>query len=154
MIQVKKMTLSEKINTEFINARKSQDQKTAQVLTMVRSAIKNKEIEKKDKLSDDEVLAIVGKEMKQRQDAIAQYEKGGRQDLADAEKAEIEILKKYLPAQLSEEKIEEIVNQVIDKVKASSPADMGKVMGQVMPQLKGKADGSVVQKIVRQKLSS
>jgi len=148
------MTLSEKINTEFISAKKDKDDKTAQVLTMVRSAIKNKKNEKKDKLSDDEVLAILGKEVKQRQDAITQYEKGGRKDLADAEKAEIEILKRYLPAQLSEEKIEEIVDQAIAKTKASSPADMGKVMGQIMPQLKGKADGAVVQKIVRQKLSS
>ncbi len=148
------MSLATKINDDFLAGKKSQDEKTVQVLTMVRAAIKNKEIEKKSDLGDNDVIAILSKEVKQRQDSVAQYEKGGRQELADKEKAEIEILEKYLPDQLSEEEIEKIVKDAIAKTKASSPADMGKVMGQVMPQLKGQADGSLVQKIVRKNLTA
>ena len=91
--------------------------------------------------------------MKQRQDSIAQYEKGGRQDLADKEKAELEILKAYLPEELSQEEILEIIDQAIAATGASSPKEMGKVMREVMPKVKGRADGKVVNELVRKRLA-
>ena len=147
------MKLQEKINKDFIQAKKKGEALVTDVLTMVRSALKNKEIEKQKELKDEEVVVVIKKEVKQRQDAAEQYTRGGRPELADKETKEIALLQKYLPEQMSPEKIEKIVSQAIIETKASSPADMGKVMGKVMAELKGQADGADVQKIVRAKLS-
>lgn len=114
------------------------------------------EIEKKKKeegLADAEVIEVLSRAVKQRKDAAEQYVAGGRQELADKEKKEIEIISAYLPEQLSEDKIREIIKNVISETGASSKADMGKVMGQAMGKLKGQADGSVVKKIVEELLS-
>ena len=120
---------------------------------MVRTAIRYKEIEKKKELADDEIMAVVSHEIKQRKDSMAQFSSGNRQDLVAKEKKELDILMAYLPAQLSESEITDLVSEAIKKSGASGPKDMGKVMGLLMKDLKGKADGSLVQQLVRKKLA-
>lgn len=146
------MSLKEKLNHDFIVARKAHQKTEASVLTMVRTAIRYKEIEKKGELADGDLIAIISHEIKQRKDSVAQYAAGKRMDLADKEKKEIAILMRYLPAQLSEKEIEAKVKEACRKTGATGPGDMGKVMGLTMKDLKGKADGVLVQKLVRQHL--
>ncbi len=148
------MALAQDIQKDFITARKSKDEDAVKVLTMVHSAIRNKEIEQKSELKEDEILTILNKEIKQRKDSIEQYTKGGRKELADSEQKEIDLLQKYLPEQMSEEEVGKIIDSAISDTGATSMADIGKVMGKIMPQVKGKADGSLVQKLVQQKLTN
>ena len=125
------------------------------VLRMLDSAIKNVEIEKKKReegLSDDEVLEVIARSVKQRQDSIRQFQQGGRAELAEKEKQELEILKNYMPEQLSEDEIRAVVKEIIVSSGVVSSADMGKIMGQAMGKLKGKADGNIVRKIVGEEL--
>ncbi|EJW17357.1 GatB/YqeY domain-containing protein [Paenibacillus alvei] len=144
------MDLSQRLNEDMKQAMKSQDKFKLSTIRMVRSAIKNVEIDERRTLNDDEVLEILGREIKQRKDALHEFEKAGRGDLADGVRAEIEILTPYLPAQLSEEEIKVIVQETIQETGASSKADMGKVMGALMPKVKGRADGKLVNSVVQQ----
>lgn len=126
------------------------------VLRMLISAIGYYEIEKGGagyQATEKDVLSVIEKQVKQRKDSIEQYEKAERQDLADKEKKELEFLQKYLPEQMGEEEIKNLVKDAISKTGASGQQDMGKVMGALMPQVKGKADGSLVSKIVREELN-
>lgn len=141
------MTLSKQIDDDFIVAYKDKDEVKSSVLRLLKSAIKNEEIDKKESLEDDEAIKIVQREIKQRKDSIEQYEKGGRADLAEKEKNEITILEAYLPAQLTDDEIETIV-----KIAAKEDNDFGKVMGKVMREVAGKADGGRVSQIVRKVL--
>ena len=113
-------------------------------------------VEKTDgiKLEDEQVIEILAKEVKQRNEAILEFQKGNRQDLVDSAKAEIEILKEYLPQQLSEEEIKKIVIDVADNLGASSMKDMGKVMAEVRPKIVGRADGRLVSSIVKNYLNN
>ncbi|PZN10401.1 MAG: aspartyl-tRNA amidotransferase [Bacillota bacterium] len=120
---------------------------------MVRAAIKNTEIERGHELTDDEVLEVLAKEKKQRQEALEEYRRAGRQDLVRQLEEELAILADYLPAPLSEEELTELARQVIAEVGASGPQDMGKVMGRLMPQIRGRAEGAEASRIVRQLLS-
>lgn len=135
----------------------SKDQIKTTVLRAIKAAILKKEISERKEgeasLTDNQILEVLVKEAKQRKDSIEQFEKAGRNDLSENEKRELEIIETYLPKQMSEEEIEKIVTQVINEVGASSPSEMGKVMGKLMPLVKGKADGSLVNKIVRSKLA-
>lgn len=124
-----------------------------QVIRMVRAAIKNKEIDSKVDLSDDEVIQVIAKEVKQRKDSIEEYEKANRADIVSKLETEIEILQEYLPQQLAEDEIKAIAAEVINETGASGPRDMGKVMGAIMPKVAGKADGKIVNKIVQQLLN-
>ena len=108
---------------------------------------------KESALSDDEIIETISSEIKKRKEAAFEYEKGNRSELADKEKKEAEILKKYLPEQLSEEEIRKLVQDAIQKTGAKEQKDMGKVMGVLMPQVKGKADGGLVSKIVKELLT-
>lgn len=146
------MDLSQRLNEDMKQAMKSQDKFKLSTIRMVRSAIKNVEIDAKRTLNDDEVLEILGREIKQRKDALQEFENASRFDLVDNVKAEIDILSKYLPAQLSEEEIQVIVRETIQETGATSKADMGKVMGALMPKVKGLADGKLVNAIVQQNL--
>lgn len=149
------MNLKNKISDDLKNALKSGDNIKRDTLRMLDAAIKNSEIEKKKReegLNDAEVQEIVARLVKQRKDSVEQYEKGGRQDLADKEKKEIEILLVYLPQQLNEEEIRKIIKEVIEKTGAASASDTGKVMGTAMEKLKGKADGQRVKKMVEEEL--
>jgi len=147
------MSLNEQIENDLIEAIKEKDENAVSTLRMLKSALHNKEIEIKKELEDTDIIAVVQSQIKSRNDSIKMYEQGGRQELAEKEKKEIDILKKYLPEQMSEEEIKNIVDKTISDTGASSMADMGKVMGTLMPQLKGKADPSLVSQIVKDSLS-
>lgn len=144
------MNLSDRLTDDMKQAMKSQDKFKVTTIRMIRASIKNLEIELKRSLDDNEVLDILSREIKQRKDSLQEFDKAGRQDLVDNLAAEIEIISKYLPEQLTEEEILEIVRQTIQELGASSKADMGKVMGALMPKTKGRADGKLVNKAVQQ----
>ncbi len=122
------------------------------VIRMVRSAIRQKEIDEKIELDDQGVEAVISKELKQRKDSLAEFEKGGREDLVEKTKEEIKILLSYLPEQLSEDQLKNIIADAVKESGASSPKDMGKVMKLLMPKTKGKADGKLVSDLVKQAL--
>jgi uncharacterized protein YqeY len=149
------MSLREKIISDLKDAMRSGDAAKRDTLRLLDSAIKNCEIEKKKKdsgLNDEEVLEVIMRSVKQRNDSIQQYINGGRPELAEKEKVELEILKAYLPEQLSEDEIRKTVQEIISGMGSATQSDMGKVMGQAMGRLKGKADGNVVKKIVGEEL--
>jgi hypothetical protein len=147
------MSLSERLNEDMKQAMKNQDKFKLSVIRMIRSAIKNVEIDQKKTLDDNEVLDILNREIKQRKDSLQEFEKAGRDDLVESVKKELEILAAYMPQQLTEEEIQAIVKQTILETGASSKADMGKVMGALMPKVKGRADGKLVNQLVQQLLS-
>ena len=124
------------------------------VIRMVRASIKNVEIDRRKELTDDEVLDIIAKEVKLRRDAAEEFSRGNRQDLADNVQREAAILMDYLPAQLSEAEIRALVSAAVTQVGAASVKDMGKVMAVLMPQTKGRADGKLVNLIVKELLTS
>jgi len=146
------MNLSERLNEDMKQAMKSQDKFKLSTIRMVRSTIKNLEIDLKRTLDDNEVLDILSREIKQRKDALQEFEKAGREDLAASSRAEVEIIAVYLPKQLTEEEIKVIVQQTIQETGASSKADMGKLMSALMPKVKGLADGKLVNQAVQQAL--
>jgi len=161
------MNLKEKIEEDFKKALKEKRKVEVSTLRMLKAAIFNKEKEKRYKISkekpdlsgeqlekesqlrDEEVLEVVSSEIKKRKESILEFEKGERQDLVEKETKEKEILKKYLPEQLSEEEIKKLAMKVIEKIEAKEPKDVGKVMAELMPKVKGKADGILVSKIVK-----
>jgi len=147
------MSLKESIFEDLKSAMKQKDEVRVRTLRMVVAAIKNALVDKKN-LSDEDVLGILHKEIKQRQDAIAQYEKAERDDLAQAEAQEKKIIQQYLPQPLSEEELRKIITQAMEETGANSPQDLGKVMAIVMPQVKGRADGKAINTMVRDILSS
>ncbi|MBI2268644.1 MAG: GatB/YqeY domain-containing protein [Candidatus Blackburnbacteria bacterium] len=142
----------ENLTTQIQDALKSGDTLCVSTLRLLSSAIHNEEIAKQRGLTEDEELAIVRRQIKQREEATEAYKKGGREEAAQKEAKEEEILKEFLPAQMLDEEIGNIVNQVISETGASSPGDFGKVMGVVMGKIKGAASGDVVSRIVREKL--
>lgn len=148
------MSIQEKILSDLKEAMKLGDEMKRDTLRFLQSAIRNYEIEKKKRetgLSDEEIVEVLRRSSKQRADSIEQYEKGGRQDLAEKEKKELEIIKSYLPAEMGEEDIRKEVVAVISQLGATKK-DFGKVMGMVMGKLKGKADGSAIKKVVDSEL--
>jgi uncharacterized protein YqeY len=147
------MMFLEQIEKDLIEAVKSQDETAVNTLRLLKSAIHNWQIANQKEPQDADVLSVIQKEIKSRQDSIAMYHKGGREELAAKEEKEIGILKKYLPAPLAEAEIRQKIKEVIAEVKATGPQDMGKVMGPVMGQLKGRADGALVARLVKEELS-
>lgn len=147
------MSLREKIPQDLKDALRSKKALELTVLRMLQSSIRNKEIEKnKKELSDEEVIEVVGSEIKKRKEASSEFEKVNRHDAADKEKAEIEILMRYMPSQLTEDEIRAEVKKAITGADAKNTKDLGKVMKIIIPAVKGKADGSVVSKIVKEEL--
>lgn len=147
------MSLKETIMADVKDAMKAKEMEKLTVLRFIHSSIKNKEIEvRPNELTADDELQVIKKLAKQRQESIEQFSSAGRQDLADKEKAELEIISKYLPAQMPKEKVEELVDGAIKSLGASSIKDMGKVMKEVLAQAKGAADNKVVSEIVKSKL--
>lgn len=146
------MSLSERLNDDMKQAMKQQEKFKLSVIRMVRSSIKNIEIDQRRTLEDSEVLDILSRELKQRRDSLQEFEKAGREDLAEGLRSEIAIISEYLPQQLTEEEIKAIVQQTIQELGASSKAEMGKVMGALMPKVKGRADGKIVNQAVQQLL--
>ena len=122
------------------------------VIRMVRSAVRQAEIDGKKELDDDGVSAVIGKELKQRKDSLEEFKKGGREDLVSKTEEEIQVLLAYLPKQLTEDEIRELVKAAVEESGATGPKDMGKVMKILMPKTKGKADGKLVNTIVKELL--
>jgi len=148
--------VEDKIKEELNLAIKSKDETVRSTLRMLLASIQGKEKEKQYKekrgLTQEEIIDIISSEAKKRKDSINEFEKGGRQDLVDKEKAELEVLQKYLPEQMSEEEIKKLVEETIREVSAETMQDFGKIMGPLMPKLKGKADGNLVSRIVKELL--
>lgn len=147
------MALLEQIDQDLKEALKIGDTERLSVLRLIKTAITNQEKQEGKTVSDDQVLAAINREIKQRQDTIDQLG-STRPEMIESDKKAIEILLKYLPDQLNEEQIKKIVDQAITQINAAGLKDMGKVMSLVMSQTKGRADGGVVSKLVREKLQS
>lgn len=146
--------LEEKILNDYKEAMKSKDTLKSSVLSFLRADMINVAVaKKKAKLDDSEVIPVIKKQIKQRQDSIEQFTKGGRTDMAEKEKKELEILKTYLPPELSAEEIMKIIEEVIASTGAQGSKDMGKVMKEVNAKIAGQADGKLVSDLVRHKLS-
>ncbi|MCA9398738.1 MAG: GatB/YqeY domain-containing protein [Candidatus Omnitrophica bacterium] len=146
--------LEEQINKDYIQAMKAKDSVKSSTLNFLRAQIKNLRIEKRaDQLSDDDVVSVLKKQVKQRQDSIEQYKQGGREDLAAKETAECEILSTYLPKQLSEEEVGKFVDEAIQETSAASMKDMGNVMKAVLAKVGSSADNKMVSTLVKTKLS-
>jgi uncharacterized protein len=149
------MTSLERIQKDMVEAMKSKDQLRLDVLRGMKTAIKNKEIEKIRQLGEAEVVQVLNTLVKQRRDSIEQFTKGGRFDLVEREEAELKILGAYLPTAVAEEEIKGVVTQAISELQACSPKDVGKVMKLVMEKFSGRVvDGKLVNQLVRTQLGS
>ena len=144
----------EKLEKDMIEAMKSKEKEKLMVIRMVKAALKQEQIDHKKEINDDLLIDVVNKQIKMRKDSIAEFEKGGRQDLMDKTQAEIDLLMEYLPKQLSKEEVLEIIDAIFAEVKPTSPKDMGKIMGEAQKQLKGKADMKEVSTIIKEKLEA
>ena len=149
--------LKDKIQTDLKDAMIAKNEEALSTIRMLKSALQYFEIQKGGagyEATDEDVVEVVGRKKKKRKESIEMFEKGGRAELADKETREMELLKGYLPTQLSDEEIKEIVKNAISQTGASSIQDMGKVMGAIAPLIKGKADGGVVSTLVRENLQA
>ncbi|GGA36417.1 hypothetical protein GCM10007416_06660 [Kroppenstedtia guangzhouensis] len=146
------MSLIERLNQDMKTAMKNKEKTTLSVIRMVRSSIKNKEIELQHSLTEEEALDVVAKELKQQRDSLREFEQVGREDLAQKARDEIAVLERYMPEQLTDAELKKIVQETIASTGAASKADMGKVMKAVMPRVKGRADGKRVNRLVQEGL--
>jgi uncharacterized protein YqeY len=146
--------MKQNLLNDLVAAMKSQDKETLSVLRMVKGAIQLEEINKKQELNDDDVIAVLSKQIKTRKESIAEFEKAGRTDLIEQTSKEVEILNKYMPEQLSEEDVLKLIDEAFNQLKPEKPSDMGKLMGFLTPKLKGKADMSFVSKTIKEKLAN
>jgi len=145
------MTLKEKIDFDFKNSLKKKDTLKVSVLRLIKSAVKNAEIEKRKEYNDEEILSVIEKQAKQRKDSIALYKKAGRDDLKEQEEAELSIIEQYLPEKMSEAEVKETIEKIFETISEEERTNFGRVMGRVMQELKGKADPGVINKIVKEK---
>ena len=142
------------ILNDLVSAMKNKDKETLAVLRMVIGAMQLEEINKKQELNDEEVIAVLSKQIKTRKESMVEFEKACRDDLIKQTQTEIDILTKYMPEQLSEEEVLKIIDEAFNTVNPKTQSDMGKLMGFVTPKLKGKADMSFVSKTIKEKLSN
>ena len=147
------MSLTDQLQADMKTAMRDGDTQRRDTLRMVIAAAQNAAKEKRQPLSDDEALDVIGREVKKRRESIAAFRAAGRDDLADKEQAEIDVLDPYLPAQLGEDEVRALVVEAIAATAASSPRDIGRVMSQLMPTVKGRADGRLVSSLVNQELA-
>ncbi len=147
------MDLNEKLSEDQKSAMKGGETLKIGVLRLLRTRIKERAVQKRDDLSDDEIYKVIMSEAKKRQEAIDLFEQGGRGDLADREKQEIEFLKSYLPPMLSDDEVKALILEAIKEVEAKTPQDLGRVMKVLMPKVTGRTEGSKVNKIVKTLLS-
>lgn len=149
--------LDTQINQAFLEAYKAKNEELVSTLRMLKSAILNKKIEKKmskeEALPDEEIISVLKSEAKKRADSVEAYRSAGREELATKEEAEINIIKQFLPEQLSEEAVREIVKSVLAEIGEVGPAGFGKIMGSVMAKTNGAADGAIVTKVVKEELA-
>ncbi|HIR75093.1 TPA: GatB/YqeY domain-containing protein [Candidatus Ventrenecus avicola] len=146
------MSLNERIANDMKAAMKSQDKFSLSVLRMLKSALQLEGIQLKKELTDDEVMVVIKRNVKQRKDSMEEFQKFGKTDEVENLEKEIELLKKYLPEELSEEQIEEIINQVFDEIQPQSIKDMGRVMKELTSKIGTQADMSVVSSKVKARL--
>lgn len=148
------MSLSERLTEDMKAAMKAgpAGKVRLEVIRFLRAAVKNAEIDKHAPLSDEDILGIITKQVKQLKDSMVEFEKGGRQDLIDKAQAEVEVLSGYLPEQMSEAEIRDLARQIVAEVGAQGPKDMGKVMGPLVARTKGRADGKLVNHVVKELL--
>lgn len=146
------MSLKVKLQEDLKSSMKNKDTVKKSVVTLIRSAIKQFEVDNRVELEDEAIIDIIAKQMKQRRDALVEFQKAGREDLVAETEAEIEVLKEYLPQQLSEEELNQIVISTISEIGATSMKDMGKVMSAVRPKTKGRADGKLINELVKKNL--
>jgi len=142
------MPLQEKLMVDLKASMKSKEKVRKNVVTLVRAAIKQREVDERIELDDTDIIDIIAKQIKQKKDSIKDFEKGNRQDLVDLTNEEIKILLDYLPPQLSDVELESIVKDAIEQTGAQTKKDLGKLMALIMPKVKGKADGTQVNQIV------
>ncbi|MBQ9854390.1 MAG: GatB/YqeY domain-containing protein [Bacilli bacterium] len=147
------MTLLEQIQKDMVSSMKEKDSFTLGVLRMVKGAVQLEAINKKKELSDDEVVSVIAKQIKMRNDSIAEFEKAGRDDLVEQNKKEVVLLNKYMPAQLSDDEINNVIDEVFSIVNPSGIKDMGSIMKEISPRVKGKADMGKVNAIIKDRLS-
>ena len=145
-------SIKERLASDMKQAMRDKDNVRKDTLRMLRAAIQRREVDERIELDEAQVLAVIEKLVKQARDSITQFEQGGRQDLADKEKKELDVLISYLPAQLSAAEIEQHIKAVIDETGAASMKDMGKVMGKLKPLLQGKADMAAVSASIKKQL--
>lgn len=146
--------MREKLFSDLITALKEKDKDKLSVLRMVKGSVQLEEIKVKHELNDEEMITILSREIKTRNESIKEFTKGGREDLAIKTQKEIDILKPYLPRQLSLDEVKAIIDEAIKEISPKGPSDMGKIMGLITPKLKGKTDMGNVSKIVKEKLNN
>ena len=146
------MSLKQKLQEDLKSSMKNKDAIKKSVITLIRSSIKQYEVDNRVELQDDEIVDLIAKQLKQTRDSREEFAKAGRDDLVSKAEAEIEVLKEYLPQQLSEEELNEIVISTISEVGATSMKDMKKIMTSIMPKVKGRADGKLINELVKANL--
>jgi uncharacterized protein YqeY len=148
------MTLEDRLVEEMKQAMKSSDKLRLSTIRMIRTAVKNKEIEQRKPLDDEGIIRVIQGMVRKSEESVEQFKAGGRMDLVEKETKEIETMKSYLPQPLSREDVLKIIDQAIEETQATSLKDLGKVMKSLMPKLGGKADGALVNQWVKERLSS
>jgi hypothetical protein len=148
------MSLSQRLSDDFKEALKKGEKRKISILRMVKAAIKNKEIEKKASLNDDEIYGVLQSFIKRGREAIEQFSKAERADLVEKEKEELAIIQSYLPQQLTEDEIKKLIKDTVDEVGAKGQKDIGKVMKAIMAKVKGRVDGKLVNELVRKTLEA
>ena len=146
------MSLKQKLQEDLKSSMKNKDTVKKSVITLIRASIKQYEVDNRVELGDDEIVDLIAKQLKQTRDSRDEFAKAGREDLVEKADAEIEILKEYLPQQLSEEELNKIVISTISEVGATSMKDMKKIMTSIMPKVKGRADGKLINELVKKNL--
>ncbi|MBP7908164.1 MAG: GatB/YqeY domain-containing protein [Proteocatella sp.] len=147
------MTLKERLMEDMKVSMRNKETLKKSVITMIRASVKQKEVDDRVDLNDDDVIELIAKQLKQRKDALVEFEKAERDDLIAQTKAEIEILASYLPQQLTDEELEAVVRDAVAEVNAQSVKDMGKIMGKVMAVAKGRVDGKRINEMVKKVLN-
>ena len=148
------MAISQQVEADLKAALKARDQLATSALRLIRAALKNKAKDLRRELQEQEEIQVLSSLAKQRRDSIAQYQQGGREDLARKEQAELEIIQRYLPQQLDQAGIEKVLDEIFAELNPAGPKDMGRGMKAAMARLQGRADGKLVNQLVRQRLSS
>jgi hypothetical protein len=146
------MTLQTRIESAMRDAMRARDQRRTSTLRMAMAAAKNRQIELGRELSDEDMVEVLGRQVKQRRESIEQFRAGGREEMAANEEAEAQILAEFLPEQLSEGELTAMVDEAVAETGAAGPGDMGKVMGALMPKTRGRANGKLVSDLVRRRL--
>lgn len=146
------MSLKQKLQEDLKSSMKNKDTVRKSVVTLIRASIKQSEVDNRVELKDEDIIDIISKQLKQRKDVLVQFKNAKREDLVSEAEAEIEVLKEYLPQQLSEEELNEIVKSTISELGATSMKDMGKIMSAIKPKVKGRADGKLINELVKNNL--